>query len=223
MDVREVNRQVIEQFRAGGEIEGMHRERLVLLTTVGVRTGQLRTTPMMFHPDGDRLLVVASNVGAPRHPDWYHNLVANPRVTVEVGNETYEAVATPLEGEERDRLWAMLKQTYPFFADHEMLNLARDPGRGAHSCLRAAAAEPACVQTLFLRRRPAISAGTGTRRGPRRSGCHDYQGKGARSCSTQAGRRAAPLTLRSGSTRTRGWRSSRWPQRAPPKECGEAS
>jgi deazaflavin-dependent oxidoreductase (nitroreductase family) len=65
------------------------------------------------------LLVVASNVGAPRHPDWYHNLVANPRVTVEVGNETYEAVAASLEGEERDRLWAMLKQTYPFFADHE--------------------------------------------------------------------------------------------------------
>jgi deazaflavin-dependent oxidoreductase (nitroreductase family) len=119
VDVREVNRQVIEQFRAGGEIEGMHRERLVLLTTVGVRTGQLRTTPMMFHLDGNRLLVVASNVGAPRHPDWYHNLVANPRVTVEVGNETYEAVAAPLEGEERDRLWAMLKQTYPFFADHE--------------------------------------------------------------------------------------------------------
>jgi deazaflavin-dependent oxidoreductase (nitroreductase family) len=119
VDVREVNRRVIEQFRAGGEIEGMHRERLVLLTTVGVRTGQLRTTPMMFHPDGNRLLVVASNVGAPRHPDWYRNLVANPRVTVEVGHETYEAVATPLEGEERDLLWAMLKQTYPFFADHE--------------------------------------------------------------------------------------------------------
>ena len=119
MDVREVNRRVIEQFRAGGEIEGMHRERLVLLTTVGVRTGQLRTTPMMFHPDGERLLVVASNVGAERHPDWYHNLVANPRVTVEVGVEKYEAVAAPLEGEERDRFWTMLKQTYPFFADHD--------------------------------------------------------------------------------------------------------
>jgi deazaflavin-dependent oxidoreductase (nitroreductase family) len=119
VDVREVNRHVIEQFRAGGEIEGMHRERLVLLTTVGARTGQLRTTPMMFHPDGERLLVVASNVGAPRHPDWYHNLVANPRVTVEVGVERYEAVAAPLEGEERDRFWTLLKQTYPFFADHD--------------------------------------------------------------------------------------------------------
>jgi deazaflavin-dependent oxidoreductase (nitroreductase family) len=119
VDVREVNRRVIEQFRAGGEIQGMHRERLVLLTTVGARTGQLRTTPMMFHPDGERLLVVASNVGAERHPDWYHNLVANPRVTVEVGVEKYEAVAAPLEGEERDRFWTMLKQTYPFFADHD--------------------------------------------------------------------------------------------------------
>jgi deazaflavin-dependent oxidoreductase (nitroreductase family) len=119
VDVREVNRHVIEQFRAGGEIEGMHRERLVLLTTVGARTGRLRTTPMMFHPDGDRLLVVASNVGAARHPDWYRNLGVNPHVTVEIGDEKYEAVATPLDGEERDRLWTMLKQTYPFFAEHE--------------------------------------------------------------------------------------------------------
>jgi deazaflavin-dependent oxidoreductase (nitroreductase family) len=119
MDIREVNRRVVEQFRAGGEIQGMHRERLVLITTVGARTGQTRTTPMMFHRDGDRLLVVASNVGASRHPDWYHNLVANPRVRVELADEAYEAVAAPLRGEERERVWAMLKQTYPFFADHE--------------------------------------------------------------------------------------------------------
>jgi len=119
VDAREINRRVIEQFRAGGEIDGMHRERLMLLTTVGARTGRPRTTPMMFHRDGERLLVVASNIGAPRHPDWYHNLVANPRVTVEVGDETYQAVATPLEGEERERIWAMLKHTYPFFADHD--------------------------------------------------------------------------------------------------------
>ena len=73
MDMKEINRQVIEQFRAGGKITGMQRERLVLLTTVGARTGQKRTTPMMFHRDGDRLLVIASNAGAPRHPDWYRN------------------------------------------------------------------------------------------------------------------------------------------------------
>jgi deazaflavin-dependent oxidoreductase (nitroreductase family) len=119
VDVKEINRRVIEQFRAGGEIEGMHRDRLLLLTTTGAKTGQPRTTPMMFHPDGDRLLVVASNIGAPRHPDWYLNLAANPRVTVEVGDERYEAEARTAEGAERDRLWSMLKQTYPFFAEHE--------------------------------------------------------------------------------------------------------
>lgn len=119
MDVKEINRRVIEQFRAGGEIEGMHRDRLLLLSTTGAKTGQPRTTPMMFHPDGDRLLVIASNIGAPRHPDWYLNLAANPRVTVEVGDERYDAVATTAEGDERERLWSMLKQEYPFFAEHE--------------------------------------------------------------------------------------------------------
>jgi deazaflavin-dependent oxidoreductase (nitroreductase family) len=119
MDVKEINRRVIEQFRAGGEIEGMHRDRLLLLTTTGAKTGQPRTTPMMFHPDGDRLLVIASNIGAPRHPDWYLNLAANPRVTVEVGDERYDAIASTAEGAERKRLWSMLKQEYPFFAEHE--------------------------------------------------------------------------------------------------------
>lgn len=121
MDSKEINRRVIEQFRAGGPIEGMHRDRLLLLTTTGARTGQPHTTPMMFHRDGDRLLVIASNAGAPRHPHWYRNLAANPRVTVEVGDERYEALATTADGAERDRLWSMLKQTYPFFAEHEKM------------------------------------------------------------------------------------------------------
>jgi deazaflavin-dependent oxidoreductase (nitroreductase family) len=74
---------------------------------------------MMFHRDGDRVLVIASNIGAPKHPDWYVNLAANPAVTVELDAETYDAVAAPAEGAERDRLWATLKESYPFFADHE--------------------------------------------------------------------------------------------------------
>ncbi|MFC7657411.1 nitroreductase family deazaflavin-dependent oxidoreductase [Pseudonocardia benzenivorans] len=118
-DIAAVNRRVIEQFRAGGEIEGMHREALLLLTTTGRRSGRSHTSPMMFHRDGERLLVVASNIGAPRHPDWYANLVADPEVTVEVGDETYDALATPLTGDDRATTWAMLKQTYLFFADHE--------------------------------------------------------------------------------------------------------
>ncbi len=122
MDVREVNKRVIEQFRAGGEVDGMHRERLVLLTTAGRRTGEPRTTPMMFHRHGDRVLLIASNIGAPRHPDWYLNLAADPEVTVEVGDESgapRRAVARTLEGAEREPVWEMLKATYPFFAEHE--------------------------------------------------------------------------------------------------------
>jgi deazaflavin-dependent oxidoreductase (nitroreductase family) len=118
MDVRETNRRVIAQFRAGGDIDGMHRERLLLLTTTGSRSGRPHTTPMMFHRDGDRVLVIASNAGAPEHPDWYTNLAADPRVTVEIGDESYAARAATAT-EERERLWQMIKDTYPFFADHE--------------------------------------------------------------------------------------------------------
>lgn len=119
MDIQEINRRVVEQFRAGGEIEGMHRERLLLLTTKGAKTGTDHTTPMMFHPDGDRVLVMASNAGAPKAPDWYANLRANPSVTVERGEETYAATARVLTGDERARLWAEITAANPFFLDHE--------------------------------------------------------------------------------------------------------
>src|SRR5207244_2326289 len=98
------NRQTIEAFRAnGGKVGGMWEGRpLLLITTTGAKIGQRRTNPVMYMADGDRLLVFASKGGAPSNPDWYHNLVAHPEVTVEVGTETYEATATPLIGEERD-------------------------------------------------------------------------------------------------------------------------
>ena len=119
MDIKEINQKTIEQFRAGGPIEGMHRERLILLTTTGAKTGRPHTTPMMFVPDDDRVLVVASNMGAPKDPDWYVNLTVNPRVRVEIGDDSYEATATALAGEEYDRLWREIKDSNPFFADHE--------------------------------------------------------------------------------------------------------
>lgn len=119
MDMKQINAGVIAQFRAGGPIEGMNRDGLVLLTTTGAKSGQTRTTPMMFHRDGDRLLVIASNIGAPKHPDWYVNLVAHPHVVVEVGSERFDATAAPLTGSERERAWTTLKHTYPFFAEHE--------------------------------------------------------------------------------------------------------
>jgi len=121
MDIREYNRKLIEEFRAArGTPEGpMPGRPLVLLTTTGARTGEPRTTPMMYIPDGDRLLVIASNAGAPRHPDWYRNLVAHPDVTVEVGNEVYRARAVVPDAGERDRLFASVVERYPFFADHQ--------------------------------------------------------------------------------------------------------
>ena len=136
MDIREINRRVIDQFRAGGPIEGMQRDRLVLLTTTGRRSGEPRTTPMMFHRDGDRVLVIASNVGAAAHPDWYRNLVADPHVTVEIGDETYPALATTTEGADRERVWAVLKETLPVLRRPRGEGRAADhPGGGAHPCL----------------------------------------------------------------------------------------
>jgi len=121
IDQSAYNRQLIEDFRAsrgksGGPMEGRP---LVLLTTTGAKSGQLHTTPMMYIRVDDQLLVIASNAGAPSHPDWYRNLVAHPEVTVEVGNETLDAIAIVTEGAERQRLWTRVVEQYPFFADHQ--------------------------------------------------------------------------------------------------------
>lgn len=115
------NRQLIETFRAKRSegIEPADGRPLLLLTTTGARSGKPYTAPMMYIPDGDRLLVIASNIGAPKHPDWYHNLVAHPEVTVELGAETFNAIATVIEGVERQRLWTSIVELYPFFADHQ--------------------------------------------------------------------------------------------------------
>jgi deazaflavin-dependent oxidoreductase (nitroreductase family) len=120
-DRNDWNRQIIEAFRAnGGKVGGMWEGRpLLLLTTTGAKSGQRRTTPVMYLPDGDRLLVFATKAGAPTNPAWYHNLLAHPEVTVEVGTETYEATATPLTGEERDRLYAKQASLYPQFGEYQ--------------------------------------------------------------------------------------------------------
>ena len=115
------NRQTIEAFRAnGGKVGGMWEARpLLLLTTTGAKSGQRHTTPTMYLRDGDRLLIFASKGGAPTNPAWYHNLVTHPQVTVEVGSETYEATATILTGEERDRLYARQAELYPQFGEYQ--------------------------------------------------------------------------------------------------------
>ena len=120
IDINDYNRKLIEEFRANrSKFAGPGARHLLLLTTTGAKSGQRHTTPMMYIPNGDRLLVIASNIGAPKHPDWYHNLVAHPEVTVEVGTETYEATAIVTQGTERQQLWAWIIEQYPFFADHQ--------------------------------------------------------------------------------------------------------
>jgi len=115
------NRQTIEEFREnGGKVGGFWEGKpLLLLTTTGAKSGQRHTNPMMYLANGNRLLVFASKRGAPTNPDWYHNLVAHPEVTVEVGTETYEATATVLNGEERDRLYARQAELYPQFGEYQ--------------------------------------------------------------------------------------------------------
>jgi deazaflavin-dependent oxidoreductase (nitroreductase family) len=128
-DRNDWNRQTIEEFRAnGGKVGGMWEGRpLLLLTTTGAKSGQRRTRPVMYLRDGDRLLVFASKGGAPTNPDWYHNLVAHPEVTVEVGTENYEATATPLTGEERDRLFAKQAGLYPQFGAYQARTTRKIP------------------------------------------------------------------------------------------------
>jgi deazaflavin-dependent oxidoreductase (nitroreductase family) len=121
IDFNERNRKTIEAFRTnGGKVGGIWEGKpLLLLTTTGAKSGQKRTTPLMYLADGDRLLIFASKGGAPTSPDWYHNVLAHPTVTVEVGNETFEANARVITGEERDRLYAKQAQLYPQFADYQ--------------------------------------------------------------------------------------------------------
>lgn len=116
-DMRAHNEQLIQEFRAnGGPTDGRP---LLLLTTVGRRSGQRRTTPMMHLQIDGRDLVIASNNGASRDPDWFHNLVAEPHVMVETAGEAYPARAVVATGELRDRLWSEVVATYPFFGEHQ--------------------------------------------------------------------------------------------------------
>jgi len=100
------NKNIIDEFHAkGGKGIGHFGDNLLLLTTTGARTGERRTTPVAFHRQGDRYVIAATKGGAPSHPAWYHNLVKDPNVTIEVGTEKFPARATVVKGAERDRLY----------------------------------------------------------------------------------------------------------------------
>src|SRR5206468_12619578 len=93
--------------------------KLLLLTTTGAKSGQQRVAPLAFTRDSERYVVIASKGGSPTSPDWYHNLVANPRVIVEVGTECFPALARVTSGEERERLFAAQAALMPGFAEYQ--------------------------------------------------------------------------------------------------------
>ncbi|MEU0536426.1 nitroreductase family deazaflavin-dependent oxidoreductase [Amycolatopsis tolypomycina] len=121
-EMNDFNAQVVAEFRAnegkvGNYFEGKN---VLLLTTIGAKSGAERLSPLVYTKDGDRYVVAASMGGAPKNPAWYHNLVANPKVTVEVGTEKFEATATVIaDRAERDRLYAGMVAHAEGFADYE--------------------------------------------------------------------------------------------------------
>ncbi len=120
-DFRAYNDAVVDEFRHNrGQVTGMFAGApLVLLSTTGAKSGKRRTTPVVYTRDGDRIVVIASKGGAPSHPDWYHNLVANPDVTVELPDETFDARAVVPTGEERERLYRAQAGVMPNFDEYQ--------------------------------------------------------------------------------------------------------
>ena len=115
------NERIIEEFRAneghvGGDFAG---QPVLLLHTIGAKTGRERINPLVYTTDGEHLVIIASFAGAPRHPDWFYNILSQQDVTVEVGTERFRARATVTEGEERQRLFEQQAQQMPFFNDYQ--------------------------------------------------------------------------------------------------------
>jgi deazaflavin-dependent oxidoreductase (nitroreductase family) len=116
------NEGLIEDLRAhGGQATSgpFVGRQVLILTTTGAKSGGPRETPLAYTRDGDDLVIVASMGGAPRNPAWYHNLVANPRVTVEVGGETFQAEARVTDPDERRRLYDRHAEIFPGFVEYE--------------------------------------------------------------------------------------------------------
>jgi deazaflavin-dependent oxidoreductase (nitroreductase family) len=119
-DMNDFNQQIIAEFRAnggkvGGRFDGMP---MVLVTHTGAKSGVERTTPLVCSRDGDDVVIIASMGGAPTNPAWYHNMVTNTSVTVDLGEGPFPAHVVEVTGDERQRLWDAHAQIMPFFNDY---------------------------------------------------------------------------------------------------------
>ena len=120
MDIQDFNKTIIEEFRAnagkvGGQFEGAP---LLLLTTTGAKSGLARTNPLAYIEDGERIVIIASYAGAPVSPPWYHNLIANPEVAVEVGEQNFNARAEVVGEPERTELYGRMESIMPAFTEY---------------------------------------------------------------------------------------------------------
>ncbi|MFI4985512.1 MAG: nitroreductase family deazaflavin-dependent oxidoreductase [Solirubrobacterales bacterium] len=115
------NAQIIEEFHANeGRVGGMFEDvPLLLLHHTGAKSGKSRINPLAYQSDDGRYVVFASKAGAPRNPDWYHNLKAQPNVTIETGTDTIDVVASEATGAERERLFSTQAERIPQFAEYE--------------------------------------------------------------------------------------------------------
>ncbi len=120
-DSNDFNTNLIAEFRANaGKVGGMFEgSPMMLLTTTGARSGQQRIAPLVYTTDNGHYVIIASKGGAPTNPDWFHNLRANPEVTVEVGDESFKARASVPEGAERQRLFDQQAALMPGFAEYQ--------------------------------------------------------------------------------------------------------
>jgi deazaflavin-dependent oxidoreductase (nitroreductase family) len=117
--VNDWNQQVMEEFRAnGGKVAQFGDAPLVILHTVGAKSGEVREKPLVCLVDGERLVIFASKAGAPNNPAWYHNLKANPEIDIEYGTDRYRARATELTGTERDDYYARQVALMPQFGEY---------------------------------------------------------------------------------------------------------
>ena len=128
-ELNDFNQQVMKEFRAnqgkaGGQLAHMP---LLLLTTTGAKSGRAITKPLVYTREGDRIVIVASFAGGPKNPPWYHNLVANPEATVELGSERLRVRATATSGEERQRLFNRHAEQMPIFTEYQQKTTRQIP------------------------------------------------------------------------------------------------
>jgi len=118
---QQFNQKIIEEFRAnGGNVGGPFKGApMVLLTVKGAKSGKTYTIPLVYSRDGARYVIIASMAGAPNNPDWFHNVKANPNVTLEIGKEKFQAKATITSGAERERLFNAQAAILPVFNDYK--------------------------------------------------------------------------------------------------------